>query len=172
VLEKIKEEKEPKQKLTLAIDREIIERARKAGINISAITEKVLDSITMDAKGATTEDVTAGYEKLFDVIKQVLKKYNTSIIVGVDQVMEEDGTLGGLNVRLSPAGLTTSEGPIELDDFVRYAAQSPFEILQNLLKALIIAAEDNKEQLKELSIALRFVKAFANDPGKSNEFAK
>jgi hypothetical protein len=162
VLDKYQEEKEPKQKLTLAIDREIIERARKAGINISAITEKVLDSITMDVKGATIEDVTAGYEKFFDVIKQVLKKYSTFVVVGVYQ-HEEDGEYVGLEIRLTPTGLWSDEFRLDLEDVVGFGLQPPFQILQNLLKALITAAEKNMEQLKELNIALRFVKALAND---------
>ena len=159
---KFQEEKEPKQKLTLAIDREIIERARKAGINISAITEKVLDSITMDVKGATVEDVNAGYQKLFDVVKQVLKKYHTSINVGILQA-EENGNIVGVDVRLTPTGLWADEFQLDLGEIADdIYLDPPFVILQNLLKALI-SAEKNMEDLKELNIALRFVKALVND---------
>ena len=163
-MNELSQEKEPKQKLTLAIDGEIIDRAKKAGINISAITEKVLDSITMEVKGASMDDLMAGYEKLFDVIKDVLRKYNTSIIVGIHQVQLEDGSLGGEDVFLtSEGGLSTSEGPIELDEFVRYSYSSPFEILQKLLNALVTAAERNRGEMRDLLVALRFVKALAND---------
>jgi Post-segregation antitoxin CcdA len=54
---KIAKDKTEKQKLTLGIDRGIIDRAKAAGINISAITEHLLRSITYDPKGDTTETV-------------------------------------------------------------------------------------------------------------------
>jgi post-segregation antitoxin (ccd killing protein) len=46
-------DKTEKQKLTLGIESGIIDKAKAAGINISAITEHLLRSITYDPKGDT-----------------------------------------------------------------------------------------------------------------------
>jgi len=42
----------PKEKLTLSVDKETVEKAKKLGINISEITEKVLRGFTFSAKEA------------------------------------------------------------------------------------------------------------------------
>lgn len=160
-------EKQPKQKLTLAIDRDIIEKAKNAGINISAITEKVLESMTFDVEGATRQDVVESYEALFEVIKKILKKYNAEVEVGVEQQLD-----GGASIMLKPSGLWAKnyEGSglheIDLKELVNSEYDfyhEPFKILYKLLKALIDAAEKNKEELKELEVALRFVKALSNN---------
>jgi len=168
--------KPTKQKLTLSIDKDIIERAKDAGINISAITEKVLDSLTMDVKGATRADVLKGYEDLFAVIQEALKKYNASVNVGVTQGDEpdEEGYMTGDDIILTTYGLSAKDfkgkwRTVQIEEVEKYGQfWSPFEILQNLLKALVTAAESNREELKELNIALRFVKALSTSTD-SNE---
>ncbi len=161
-------EKQPKQKLTLAMDKDIIEKAKNAGINISAITEKLLESVTLDVKGATREDVIKGYGRFFDVIMDVLKKYKAEMHVGFDLAEEEGGELVGLEIVLNQYGLfidnigSKGKHPVKIEE-VEWGLLDPFEILENLLRSLISAAEKNREQLKELEIALRFVKALSSD---------
>jgi Post-segregation antitoxin CcdA len=167
----------PKQKLTLSIDKDIIERAKDAGINISAITEKVLGSLTMDRKGATHTDVKKGYEELFLVIREALKKYNANVNVGVIQGEEPDdeGYMVGDDVILTPDGLYAisfshrwrTVQPEEVEKHGEWLP--PFEILEKFLKSLISAAEVNRKELKELNIALRFVKALSAGTGNSEE---
>ncbi len=161
-------EKQPKQKLTLAIDKDIIEKAKNAGINISAITQKVLESITFDVKGATREDIIVGYKRFFAVIMDVLKKYDAEMHVGFEQG-EEDGETVGTEILLNHFGLwadnfgAKGRHAVKIEDEVGYGLFEPFKILENLLRSLILAAEENREQLKELEMALRFVKALSND---------
>jgi hypothetical protein len=73
---KIARDKTEKQKLTLGIERGIIDRAKAAGINISAITEHLLRSITYDPKGDTTEHVANAYQALFNATWPHLDKYD------------------------------------------------------------------------------------------------
>ena len=81
---KIARDKTEKQKLTLGIDRVIIDRAKAAGINISAITEHLLRCITYDPKGDTTETVVNAYQALFDAMWPLLDKFDTTVEVGRD----------------------------------------------------------------------------------------
>lgn len=81
---KIARDKTEKQKLTLGIERGIIDKAKAAGINISAITEHLLRSITYDPKGDTTEDVANAYQALFNATWPLLDKYDATLGVGAD----------------------------------------------------------------------------------------
>jgi hypothetical protein len=81
---KIAWDKTEKQKLTLGIERGIIDKAKAAGINISAITEHLLRSITYDPKGDTTEDVANAYQALFNATWPLLDKYDATLGVGAD----------------------------------------------------------------------------------------
>ena len=166
-----------KQKLTLSIDKDIIERAKDAGINISSITEKVLSSLTLDIKGATRADVVRGYKELFVVIQEALKKYDASVEVGVVQGDEpdEDGYTTGDDIILTTYGLIAEDfkrrrRSVEIEEIEKYGQfWTPFQILQKLLKALISASETHREQLKELHIAMRFVKALSAGTASSEE---
>ena len=166
-----------KQKLTLSIDKDIIERAKDAGINISSITEKVLSSLTLNVKGASREDVVRGYKELFVVIQEALKKYDASVEVGVVQGNEpdEEGYTTGDDIILTTYGLIAEDfkrrrRSIEIEEIEKYGQfWTPFQILQKLLKSLITAAESHREQLKELNIAMRFVKALSAGTPSSEE---
>jgi hypothetical protein len=166
-------EKQPKQKLTLAIDKKIIEKAKNAGINISSITEKVLESVTFNVRGATREDIVEGYERFFEVIRNVLRKYNARMFVGIEQLWKEDGEPCGVDIELNSNGLWADglEGDtrhsVKIEDEVGYGLYGPFKILENLLRSLIAASEENREMLKELEIAMRFVKALPKDGNQS-----
>ena len=73
---------EQKQRLTLGIDKEVIERAKEVGINISAITEQLLKSVPDDPKDASKDDVKKAYEELFRSTEPLIKKYDLHVDVG------------------------------------------------------------------------------------------
>jgi predicted amidohydrolase YtcJ len=67
----------PKEKLTLSVDKEVVEKAKNLGINISDITEKVL-------KGYTSVERPEGsfheaYKQLFDSIQELLKEFDCRV---------------------------------------------------------------------------------------------
>src|SRR5881296_3676168 len=82
--------KEPKQKLTLALNGEVIEKAKAAGINISAVTEQILKTMTFEPKGNTKKDLIKSYTMLFESIKPVLDRYDAEMVVGKQAGGSED----------------------------------------------------------------------------------
>lgn len=158
--------KEPlKQKLTLGIDGNVIEKAKAAGINISAITEQVLKAITYRPNdGYTTHDVARAYQALFDKAQSLLSEYsNFDFQLAV-------GEVGFGKVQLdSDRGLLIyddHENIINdnvLVDSVVDVLYDPMQILENLIVTLTIIAEHNKKKISELKFALRLVKALSND---------
>jgi hypothetical protein len=158
-----------KQKLTLGLNKDVIERAKAAGINISEVTEQVLRALTYDPKGNTIYDVIEGYEKLFRCIAPILRRYDRSILVGMHKIyqsIDDNNKTIELPIELVYDTTLLEYGPppntgdykvVEVDEVV-YALDEPTKILENLILSVIQAAEENKEKIKELQFALRFVK--------------
>ena len=168
---KIAKDKTEKQKLTLGIDRGIIDRAKVAGINISAITEHLLRSITYDPKGDTTETVVKAYQALFDAMWPLLDKYDTTVEVGRD--IDHNAVLKIFldpdlsksvflkYISLAGEGRRPSLFPLH-EELVSYLYE-PNVILQNLILAVSEGAKKNREKVRELDFALRLVKALSDD---------
>jgi hypothetical protein len=172
--------KVPKQKLTLALNGEVIEKAKAAGINISSVTEQILKTMTFEPKGNTKKDLIKSYTMLFESIKPVLDRYDAEMVVGKqpggsEDRFDEDGNklpgstiYVGFEIRLNSNYLFVI---VEAEDEIvrtSIAAEihhlySPIKILENLILALIEAAQKNKEKFRELEFALRFIKALSNE---------
>jgi hypothetical protein len=172
---KIAKDKTEKQKITLGLDRGIIDRAKAAGINISAITEHLLRCITYDPKGDTTETVVKAYQALFDAMWPLLDKYDTTVEVGRD--IDHNAVLKiALEPDLSKSVFLTyiplaEEGRRPLlfpvhEELVSYLYE-PNVILQNLILAVSEDAQKIREKVSELDFALRLVKALSDD--KNNQ---
>ena len=156
-----------KQKLTLAINRDVIEQAKNAGINISSMTERLLQSYIIDMKGSTKDDVVKGYENLFDTMKPILQKYNAVIQVG-ENVGENSG---GYKIFLdanndlymmenTPSRRISNTSIRE----VLHYLYTPHDIIEKLIFVALDSAESNKKKIIELNLALRFLKMiFDND---------
>jgi post-segregation antitoxin (ccd killing protein) len=72
-----------KRKFTFSISDNEIERANAAGINISAITERLLHAVTYRPNnGNARGDVAAAYDALFEAIIPILEEYGTTVQVG------------------------------------------------------------------------------------------
>lgn len=176
------ETKEQKQKLTLGLSRTIIEKAKAAGINISAATEQLLLAITYEPNGNTKDDVVKAYEVLFNGIRPLLIKYDTRIIVGrcisyTDSDLTEVSSYD--TICLEEAGLIyydeSSDPKIAWPNSTSVSKVlpylfKPFKILENLVLELTRAAEINRDKIKELNLALRFVRALSEeDTGGKND---
>lgn len=167
--EGIDEKKEQKQKLTLGISKDVIDKAKATGINISSITEHLLKVITYDPKKNTEEDLAKAYEVFFEAIKPVLKKYGAWVKVGDYYEGDPDAEVWHITIGLSHYSLfkTISEldesKTVQVSDVVSELF-NPTRILENLLEALINAAEKNKEKMKEFEVALRIIDALTEKP--------
>jgi post-segregation antitoxin (ccd killing protein) len=158
-----------KQKLTLGIDRKVIEKAKAAGINISAITEQLLKAITYQPnEGNTRNDVVRAYESLLEKAGSLMAEYD-----GLDPEITV-GKVGSRMVFLhSRYGLmfwddhtkNMIENPSSVDSVLELL-YDPMKILEKLIVCLTELAEENKEKLAELKFALRLVKALSDDEGE------
>jgi len=156
--------KEGKQKLTLSIDKNVIEKAREVGINISSLTEEFLRAIIFSHQNFTQDDLIESYQILFDLIRPYLKKYSASISVG--DVYEENThqsyplelTKDGLKAYYFDGEEYNTDVKQSIDDLY-----TPKKILEELLPALIKAAQNNQEKMKEFEMSLRFLKALSNE---------
>lgn len=158
-----------KQKLMLGIDKNVIQKAKEAGINISSITEQVLKTITYQPNdGNTPDDVVRAYEALFEIARSrmcIYDRYELQICVG-----EKDSRKVFLH---SGYGLMLwddhtkkmIEDPASVDSVLGLLYE-PMRILANLVVALTELAQQNKEKIAELKFALRLVKALSNDEGE------
>ena len=163
----IDEKKEQKQKLTLGISKDVIEKAKATGINISSITEQVLKAMTYDSKKNTEEDLAKVYEIFFEAIKPVLKKYGAWVRVGTFYEGNPDTEMWHGTIDLSSSSL--SRNVEEVEEYHTVAVLdvvsdlfNPTKILENLLESLINAAEKNTEKMKEFEVALRIIGALTN----------
>jgi hypothetical protein len=171
----------PKQKLTFdIINKNVIQRAKAAGINVSAVTEYLLNAITHQPNyGNTRDDLVRVYEVLFSNAWSLLAKYDQ--IGGYDIDVGEYGydtekqlkkvicfdTLMGLSICYEDHG-----NPIQADipvDRVLDVLYEPMKIIENIIISLTYAAETNKERLAELKSALQLVKDLSNEEQEEEE---
>lgn len=159
-----------KEKLTLSVDREIVEKAKKLGINISDITEKVL-------KGYTSAEEPSGniydaYQQLFDAIIPLLKEFGGSVKVakGIFEAdLEPNGTSEiDYDILLEADGSFSTDPDIftgfrdikKIDRSTdRRDFLSPEKILSDLVDTLAKSKEKNEERMRQILTAKRIVDA-------------
>lgn len=170
---------EQKQKLTLGISRDVIRRAKAAGINISAITEELLTAITYEPNdGNRRDDVVRAYQALFSAAESIMFTYNDfAVEVGFQRLsitIDNKNTWKEYSIMLTIQGLykkTASPDDLQevsVDEVLQWLYE-PKKILQNLILSLIYGAEKNKEKIKELEFALRLIKTLSDEDGNRIE---
>jgi hypothetical protein len=153
-----------------------------AGIDVSAVTEYLLNAITHQSNDGNMRDyLVRVYEILLSKAWSLLAKYNQ--IGGYDIDVGEYGydaekqlkkvicfdTLMGLSICYEDHG-----NPIEADipvDSVLEVLYEPMKIIENIIISLTYAAETNKEKLDDLKSALQLVKTFS-DEEEGSQIAK
>jgi Post-segregation antitoxin CcdA len=95
---------EEKQKLTLGLSKEVIDKAKALDLNISSVTEQLLTAMTYEPKGNTKGDVVKAYESLFGASKPLLKKYGASVSVGKETRLREKSDQTSSYIRPSLLG--------------------------------------------------------------------
>lgn len=176
--DKTESKTDTKQKLTLGISKAVIDKAKSAGINISEITEQLLTAMTFSPKGNTRDDVVAAYKVFFDAIQVLLAKYGAEVQVGriilddphsgIDE--EWDVHLGRktLYKESFDRGIPIYKEVSNVEDVLDFLS-SPKEILENLIKQLTAAAEENQRKLAELDFARRLIKTLDDEGGEQKK---
>ena len=154
-----------KEKLTLSVDKKVIEKAKKLGINISEITEKVLKGYTSAEK--PNGSLYDGYKQLFDSINPLLREFGVDIKIAetIQTLRDDKGAVWEQpdDIYLEPDGSFYSasfDAPfqdikkINLSSFL-----SAEKILANLVDALAKSEEGRKEKLREILMAKRIIDA-------------
>jgi hypothetical protein len=163
----------PKEKLTLSVDKEVVEKAKILGMNISEITERVL-------KGYTSAERPEGslhdaYKDLFDSIQPLLKEFDCSVKVAeswieaevaegeVERVAQEDESYltanGSFLIKsyVAPENYYISDiKKIPPEEFL-----SPEKILSNLVTELAKSQEKRKEKMDGILMAKRIIEAMS-----------
>jgi hypothetical protein len=153
-----------KQKLTLSVEKELVEKAKKLGINISEVTEIILKAYTSteQPKGGSLYDA---YQQLFDSITPLMKEFDIEdIYIGAGE--EYHGA--DYDLLLLPSGsfylasLAGDEFDIEFKDIRKIEYSNlcpPKDILDELAKALVRTDKARKEKRKEILMVKRIVDA-------------
>ena len=161
-----------KKKLTLSINSEVIEKAKKLGLNLSEITEKALkiSSLSSDDKIVTPDKLREVYVDVLKKISEILKKWNATLEIGSKDTLVESTDSHGKksyhyinsNYILSPyvVELWSEDLSEEPDKIWRFDDQdlpvTSFydheKIIINLVDRLYDKANKNKEVLDKLQI--------------------
>ncbi len=150
-----------KRKLTLTVDNEVVEKAKKIGLNLSDITERVLRGFAFSPKQGDKTEVYSKYRELFDTMKPILADYGVSVEIAHyfedAELMEEE------IIRLTPTGELWSNltGRIipNMEEIPLYLLLEPKQILANFIESLSEEKQKRHERLGELEMAKRIILA-------------
>jgi len=155
-----------KQKLTLSVNKDVVDKAKELGINISDITENVLRGFAFTPKELNDDELYKQYQELFNVMLPLMQKYNFNVKIGSDTIMSNKGyPMGYLDIYFEPNGMfwdNLSEdyyGNIKMTKV--YQFRSPVNILSNFIEELTNSVEKRKEEMKELEMAKRIIEAIS-----------
>lgn len=152
-----------KSKLTLSVDKEIVNKAKNLGLNLSEITENVLRSFTFTPSKTDRESIYEAYRGMFDLMLPLLKEYDTYVIVAKTTDLQDDNTILELEWELIADGtLWNSDFEVEYKEVTSmptYAFLEPTKILFNFITSLANAKERRKEKLEQIELAKRILSA-------------
>jgi hypothetical protein len=160
-----------KEKLTLSVDKEIVKKAKKLGINISEITENILKGYTSAER--PNGSIYDAYRQLFTAITPLLKEFGGQVKVGegVDSVSVQDKKGRSYDDEIPFSIFLDHDGSFYVDSYdmsitdIRKICQqdflSPEKILSNLVDVLAKSKEANDEKMRQIMMAKRIVDAMS-----------
>jgi hypothetical protein len=163
-----------KQKLTLAVSKDVIKQAKNARINISSMTERLLQSCMIDIEGSSKDDVAKAYESLFDTVKPILQRYDTVIQVGENLDENPAGYkvfLDANNGLYLMKNTYSRKSSSSIKEVLHYL-YAPHDIIEKLIFVALDSADNNKKKIIELNLALRFLKVIFDNDQPDEVYAK
>jgi len=160
----------PKEKLTLSVDKEVVEKAKRLGINISDITEKVLTGYTSAEK--PEGNIHDAYKQLFDSILPLLKEFDCRVKIAeswfcFDEEEEERMLQDETYLTQNGTFFTEAFVPPEnyyINDIKKIPTGeflTPEKILSNLVNEMAKSQEKRKEKMDEILMAKRIIDAMS-----------
>ncbi|MBX4196125.1 type II toxin-antitoxin system CcdA family antitoxin [Candidatus Pacearchaeota archaeon] len=179
-----------KKNLMLRIDKDVIDKAKALGINISALTENVLKTeIVIDENRIVpTDELRNEYREVFKHIIVLINKWNVPYHLKIgeeivwDELVESTGKVGVQE--LTHSYYLTAAGTIEhyVEEFDHLVSRWKLEadwpittifkaeqIIAALVNTIYEEAKRNQERLQELQILRNFLEKLSNrknDEGK------
>ena len=173
-----------KKKLTLSVDAEVIDKAKKLGLNLSVITENALKITSFGIESndiVTKEKLVAAYQTVFLAMSPILKKWGTQITIGeygdfIDDKHEHYDTftyhltdkeiylwdeIMADEEPLKTWKLTSNNLPVE-------KFYDPERIIKELIDQLYKIEEENETKIKKLEVITNLLKlsGLGNDDKK------
>jgi hypothetical protein len=165
----------PKEKLTLSVDKEVIEKAKNLGINISEITERVLKVYTSAERPVGS--MHDAYMELFGSIQPLLKEFDCNVRVAESWIEVEDPETGETQrLALEEEAYLAADGSFliktdlpapedyHIHDIRKIKPEeflTPQEILTNLINELAKSQEKRKKKMDEILMAKRIIDAMS-----------
>ena len=155
-----------KKKLTLSIDSEVIEKAKKLGLNLSEITEKALKiSSLSDDNRVTPDKLREVYVDILKIILKILKRWDVRQLK-IGEFYEEQGLIRYwfqlVPSRVELFSNIPNMGPegqepeqtwhLEDENLPIFKFYDAEKIITNLIDKLYDKANKNKETIDKLQI--------------------
>lgn len=152
-----------KQKLTLSVNKEVVEKAKEMGINISEITENVLRGFAFTPTELDDAELYSQYKELFSIMLPTMKKYDFSVPIASDPVFDKktDEHIWAFTIHLTTSSLFwVDEIEQSFSDISAIPISSfypPRKILSSFIEKLTKSVDKRKEHLKELEMAKQII---------------
>lgn len=163
----------PKEKLTLSVDKEVVEKAKSLGMNISEITENVLKGYTSPKPEGSLYDV---YKELFKSILPLLKEFDCNVKIAeswIEVIMDDTGDVEQIGPK--DESYLMPDGNFLINDFeqgreyiileIEKIRQNEFlptnKILENLVNELVKSKDKRQEKMDEILMAKRIIEAMS-----------
>jgi hypothetical protein len=160
-----------KQKLTLTVDAETVEAAKKLGLNISEVTERLLRGYTLDSEhlleGVTREQ----YKDLLETMDPLLARYRCRVVVGSissSQYEDEDDAVfyDSRSKLYTEAEVNDDQVEEETATFEEVTFLRPTEILKNFFSAIESVKSRRREEVEGIILAKRLVETLTEQESK------
>jgi len=181
-----------KKNLTLSIDKDVLEKAKKLGLNFSNITENILKttSLIKDKEIVSNEDLRDFYRKVFLEISSIMNQWGVLYFIRIgsnisnEEFREQDGKVFFEEIShiyyLDPSGKIEHYigEPIEQtvriwklndEDWPTQYFYKSEKIISNLIEMIYKTTERNKEKLEDLEILKNILEKLKNKRGDKSE---
>lgn len=178
-----------KTNLTLRISKEVIEKARELGLNLSSITESMLktENLIQDKGIVTPIKMREMYRKIFLILLEILREWDTYLKIGeeIENIVFKDGKGRRSIYPMEFSYYLSSHGTIEFcnnddgeainewkfsENWPVNSLFDPDKLIESLINQLYSQAERNKEKLQKLSLLRNVLEKLK--PNKKEEESK